>query len=68
MAKAKLAKSKPGIALPPQLLERLKVVALEMKMSLNELVALAVEEFLERHQKRLLIEGLSEVGVDNRSA
>jgi len=64
MAKTKLAKSKPEIVLNPQLLERLNAAASEMKMTQSNLIALAVEEFLQRQQTRQLVESLNEAYQD----
>ncbi len=62
MAKTKPAKSE--IVLNPQLLERLNVAASEMKITKNSLVALAIEEFLQRQQARQLADDVGEAYLD----
>lgn len=64
MAKTKLAKSKPEIVLNPQLLERLNAAASEMKITQSNLIALAVEEFLQRQQAQRLAEDVSDAYLD----
>lgn len=64
MAKTKLAKSKPEIVLNQQLLDQLNAAALEMKISQSGLVALAVEEFLQRQQTQQLVNSLNEAYQD----
>lgn len=64
MTKTKLAKSKPDIVLNQQLLDRLNAAASEMKISQSGLVALAVEEFLQRQQTRQLVDRLNEAYKD----
>lgn len=64
MAKTKLATSNSEIVLTPQLLDRLNAAALEMKISQSGLVALAVEEFLQRQQTRQLVDSLNEAYLD----
>lgn len=64
MAKTKPATSNSEIALTPQLLERLNAAALEMKITQSGLVALAVEEFLQRQQAQQLVDDVSEAYLD----
>lgn len=64
MAKAKLAKATLDNFLDPQLLDRLKAMALELEMSQAGLIAVAVEEFLQRQQTRKLVDSLNEVYKD----
>ncbi|MDX2039696.1 MAG: hypothetical protein SF097_00535 [Acidobacteriota bacterium] len=66
MAKTKLATSNSEIVLTPQLLERLNAAALEMEITKSGLVALAVEEFLQRQQTRQLVESLNEAYKDGQ--
>ena len=59
-----MAKTKPDISLNQPLLDRLNEVALEMKISQSKLVALAVEEFLQRQQTRKLVDSINQAYQD----
>ncbi|MBL8188348.1 MAG: hypothetical protein JNK38_10095 [Acidobacteria bacterium] len=64
MAKTTLNISNSEIVLTPQLLERLNAAALEMKITQSGLVALAIEEFLQRQKTRQLADDVSEAYLD----
>ena len=59
-----MTKTKPDISLNQPLLDRLNEVALEMKISQSQLVALAVEEFLQRQQTRKLVDSINRAYQD----
>lgn len=59
-----MTKTEKDISLNPSLLDRLKAMALEMKISQTKLLALAVEEFLERQQTRKLVDSINQAYQD----
>ena len=50
---------KTAISLPESLFEQAEAVAGEMKVSRSRLMALALEEFIRRHQNRQLLEKIN---------
>lgn len=50
---------KTAISLPESLFKQAEDVACEMKVSRSRLVALALEEFIRRHQNRQLLEKIN---------
>ena len=50
---------KTAISLPESLFEQAEAVAGEMKVSRSRLMALALEEFINRHQNRQLLEKIN---------
>ena len=55
---------KPDISLSEPLLERVEALAQEMRISLNRLFSLALEEFIQRQQNRQLFEKINEAYAD----
>lgn len=50
---------KTAVSLPKDLFDKVDVLAEEMKVSRSGLLALAMEEFMERRQNRLLLEAIN---------
>jgi metal-responsive CopG/Arc/MetJ family transcriptional regulator len=50
---------KTAISLPESLFEQAEAVAYKMKVSRSRLMALALEEFIRRHQNRQLLEKIN---------
>lgn len=59
-----MTKTETDISLNQSLLDRLNAMAMEMKISQSKLVALAVEEFLQRQQTRQLVDSINQVYQD----
>ncbi len=59
-----MTRTKPDISLNQSLLDRLNELAVEMKISQSKLVALAVEEFLQRQQTQKLVDSINEAYKD----
>jgi antitoxin MazE6 len=55
---------KPDISLSEPLLEQVEALAQEMKISLNRLFSLALEEFIQRQENRLLVDKINEAYAD----
>jgi predicted transcriptional regulator len=55
---------KPDISLSEPLLEQVEALAQEMRISLNRLFSLALEEFIQRQQNRQLFEKINEAYAD----
>ncbi|MGB3513263.1 MAG: hypothetical protein WBA93_29430 [Microcoleaceae cyanobacterium] len=54
-----MATVKTAISLQESLFEQAEVLAAEMKISRSRLIAIALEEFIGRHQNRLLLEKIN---------
>ena len=61
-----MANIKTAISLQKSLFEQVETLANEMKLSRSRVFALAVEEFVRRHQNRRLLERLNEAYADTR--
>ena len=59
-----MANVKTAISLNKTLLEKVDSVAQEMEMPRSHLFVLAVEEFLQRHENRRLLEAINKVYSD----
>ncbi|HEX5081487.1 MAG TPA: hypothetical protein VFY40_05545 [Blastocatellia bacterium] len=55
---------KPNISLSEPLLEQVEALAREMKISLDRLFSLALEEFIQRQQNRQLVDKINEAYAD----
>ena len=55
---------KTAISLPEALFEEALAVASEMKVSRSKLMAIALEEFLKRHQNKQLLEKINAAYAD----
>jgi hypothetical protein len=56
---------KTAISLPEPLFHRVEVLAGELRISCDHLVATAVDEFVKRHQRRALIEAINRAYEDD---
>ncbi|GGA21237.1 hypothetical protein [Okeania sp. KiyG1] len=54
-----MATVKTAISLQEYLFEQAETLAAEMKISRSRLIAIALEEFIRRHQNRLLLEKIN---------
>lgn len=54
-----MANTNPNIVVSKTLLERAEALAREMKISRRRLVALALEDFIERHQNQRLLKQIN---------
>lgn len=54
-----MATVKTAISLQEYLFEQAEALAAEMKISRSRLIAIALEEFIRRHQNRLLLEKIN---------
>lgn len=54
-----MATVKTAISLQESLFEQAEALASEMKVSRSRLIAIALEEFIRRHQNRLLLEKIN---------
>ena len=54
-----MATVKTAISLQESLFEQAELLAAEMKISRSRLIAIALEEFIRRHQNRLLLEKIN---------
>ncbi|HEY9875313.1 MAG TPA: hypothetical protein V6D12_17915 [Candidatus Obscuribacterales bacterium] len=60
-----MASIKTAISLPESLFEQAVAIASEMKISRSAVVAIALEEFIRRHQNRQLLEKINATYVDS---
>ena len=54
-----MATVKTAISLQEDLFEQAEAIAAEMKISRSRLIAIALEEFIRRHQNRILLEKIN---------
>ena len=54
-----MATVKTAISLQEYLFEQAEAIAAEMKISRSRLIAIALEEFIRRHQNRILLEKIN---------
>ena len=54
-----MANVKTAISLPESLFEQAETLAVQMKLSRSRLMALALEEFIHRHQNRQLLDNIN---------
>ena len=54
-----MATVKTAISLQENLFEQAEAIAAEMKISRSRLIAIALEEFIRRHQNRILLEKIN---------
>ena len=59
-----MANIKTAISLQPDLFKQIDTLAKEMQVSRSRLVALAAEEFIQRHQNRRLLEAINDAYND----
>jgi metal-responsive CopG/Arc/MetJ family transcriptional regulator len=59
-----MASVKTAISLDKSLFERLETLAREMKVTRSRLFAMAVEEFIRRHQNQQLLQELNKAYLD----
>jgi hypothetical protein len=65
MSKATAKTVKAALSIQSGLYEKAESVARELNMSRSQLYSLAVEEFLRRHENRLLLQRINEAYADD---
>ena len=59
---------KTAISIPKTLFEEANKLAEEMKLSRSRVMALAIQEYLERHKNRKILEKINQVHADGLDA
>ena len=59
---------KIAISIPEPLLNRAEAIAQSLQISRSQLIAQAVDEFVKRHESRMLLESLNRAYEDSPSA